>query len=213
MAIGAPLDEAYRVVGFELDCQGEHCIDADITSEPSLARACATLRQRYGKRLASVIHLADFYDFPASPTPCTNRSTSGAPAICCALGVVRGGAVYLCEHHAGPRADAAGPRLLFHTDGPASDNDHLIGSLVVTFSIIAWGNVARPVRFINIGFGAWLLVAPALVPGYAGVAAVASVAIGIALVWLALPMGRIPTHMGAWDRVANIRLHISKSNR
>jgi nucleoside-diphosphate-sugar epimerase/uncharacterized membrane protein len=103
-------------------------------------------------------------------------------------------------------------RLLFDTDGPAADNDHLVGSLVVTFSIIAWGNVARPVRFINIGFGAWLVLAPALIPGYAGVTAVASMAFGIALIWLALPMGSIPTHTGAWDRVANFRLHISKSN-
>ncbi|OGB30232.1 MAG: DNA polymerase III subunit epsilon [Burkholderiales bacterium RIFCSPLOWO2_12_FULL_61_40] len=104
-------------------------------------------------------------------------------------------------------------RLLFGTEGAAADNDHLIGSLVVTFSIIAWGHAARPVRFINIAFGAWLVMAPALVPGYAGVAAVASLLCGIALIWLALPMGRISTHMGAWDRVANFRLHISKSNR
>ena len=104
-------------------------------------------------------------------------------------------------------------RLLFGTDGPAADNDHLMGSLVVTFSIIAWGHVARPVRFINIAFGAWLVVAPALVPGCAGGPALASVLCGMALIWRAWPVGRIPTHMGAWDRVANIRLHISKSNR
>ena len=68
-AIGAQLGDAYRVVGFELACKGGHCINADITSQESLAGACATLRLQYGNRLASVIHLAAFYDFSGEPNP------------------------------------------------------------------------------------------------------------------------------------------------
>ena len=104
-------------------------------------------------------------------------------------------------------------RLLFDTSGIAADNDHIIGSLVVTFSIMAWGEVARPLRFVNIGFGAWLIVAPWVIGGYTGIAAAASVLFGIALIWLAFPVGRIASHFGAWDRIARMRPHLPGSHR
>ncbi len=104
-------------------------------------------------------------------------------------------------------------RLLFDTSGAAADNDHIVGSLVVTFSIMAWGEVARPLRFVNIAFGAWLLVAPWVIGGYSGIAAAASVFFGIALIWLALPLGRVSSHYGAWDWIARLRLHWPKRHR
>ena len=66
-AIAANLADAYTVVGFERECKGEACIDADITADDALAAACATLRERYGSHIASVIHLAAFYDFSGEP--------------------------------------------------------------------------------------------------------------------------------------------------
>ncbi len=104
-------------------------------------------------------------------------------------------------------------RLLFDTSGIAADNDHIIGSLVVTFSIMAWGEVARPLRFANIGFGVWLVAAPWVMGGYTGIAATASVLFGIALIWLAFPVGRIASHFGAWDRIARMRPHLPGSHR
>ena len=101
-------------------------------------------------------------------------------------------------------------RLLFDTAGIAADSDHIVGSLVVTFSIIAWCDVARPLRFVNIGFGAWLVVAPSVIGGYSGNAAAASVLFGIALIWMAFPLGRIATHMGAWDKIARISLYLAR---
>lgn len=99
-------------------------------------------------------------------------------------------------------------RLLFDTSGAAANNDHIIGSLVVTFSIMAWGEVARPLRFVNIAFGAWLVVSPWFIDGYSGAAAMASVAFGIALIWLAIPLGRVVSHFGAWDRIARTSIHV-----
>ncbi|HYD63528.1 MAG TPA: NAD-dependent epimerase/dehydratase family protein [Noviherbaspirillum sp.] len=104
-------------------------------------------------------------------------------------------------------------RLLFDASGPAADNDHIVGSLVVTFSIMAWGEVARPLRFANIGFGAWLVTSPWLIDGYSGIDAAASVFFGIALVWLAIPLGRVSSHVGAWDRIARLRMHLPKDIR
>lgn len=99
-------------------------------------------------------------------------------------------------------------RLLFDAAGPAADNDHIVGSLVVTFSIMAWGEVARPLRFANIGFGAWLLVAPWVLGGYAGNGAAATMLFGLLLIVLAYPAGKFTAHVGAWDRIARLRLHL-----
>lgn len=104
-------------------------------------------------------------------------------------------------------------RLLFDSSGPAVDNDHIVGSLVVTFSIMAWGEVARPLRFVNAGFGAWLIAAPWVIGGYVGIAAAASVLFGIALIWLAFPLGRVAGHYGAWDRIAHWRPHLPGRHR
>ncbi|HZW11822.1 MAG TPA: NAD-dependent epimerase/dehydratase family protein [Noviherbaspirillum sp.] len=104
-------------------------------------------------------------------------------------------------------------RLLFDTSGPAADSDHIVGSLVVTFSIMAWGEVARPLRFVNAGFGAWLIAAPWLIGGYAGIAAAMSVLFGIALIWLSLPAGTFTSHYGAWDRIARYRLNFEGRHR
>ena len=43
-----------------------HC---DLTEDQSVAQSMAQLRNRYGKRLASVIHLAAYYDFSGEPSP------------------------------------------------------------------------------------------------------------------------------------------------
>lgn len=104
-------------------------------------------------------------------------------------------------------------RVLFDTSGMAAHSDHVVGALVVTFSIMAWGDVARPLRFIHIGFGAWLVVAPSLLAGYTGAGTGASVLAGLALIGLAFPMGRIATRMGAWDRVARFRLQLARRER
>ncbi|HVK95667.1 MAG TPA: vitamin K epoxide reductase family protein, partial [Noviherbaspirillum sp.] len=104
-------------------------------------------------------------------------------------------------------------RLLFDASGTGADNDHIVGSLVVTFAIMAWGEVARPLRFVNIGFGAWLAVAPWVIGGYSGIAAVASVFLGIALIWLSFPLGEVTAHYGAWDRVARFKLHLPRRRR
>src|SRR5687768_8845530 len=69
-AIEAALGDDYTVVGFERKCDsGSHCITVDISSDEDLSRACEQLRQDYGQRIASVIHLAAFYDFSDEPNP------------------------------------------------------------------------------------------------------------------------------------------------
>lgn len=96
-------------------------------------------------------------------------------------------------------------RVLLDASGAAADNDHLVGSLVVTFSIMALAEVARPLRFVNVVLGLWLVLTPWLVSDYAGASSVASVVAGALLIVLATPRGSIRNHYAGWDRWIGIR--------
>ena len=92
-------------------------------------------------------------------------------------------------------------RLTFGTVPPMADSDHLVGSLVVTTAVISMAEVGRPLRFINVLFGAWLVLAPWLLDGAAPVASWSGAAVGIALIGLSLPRGpRSREHYAGWDR-------------
>ena len=96
-------------------------------------------------------------------------------------------------------------RMLFDASGQAADNDHLIGALVITVAGIALAEAARPLRYVNAAFGAWLVAAPWVLVGYTTAGSAASVLGGLLLVVLALPRGPIRQHYGAWDRVIRRR--------
>ncbi len=87
------------------------------------------------------------------------------------------------------------------TDPPLADSDHLVGALVLTTAVIALAEVARPLRFLNCLFGAWIVVAPWLLAGGSIAAAVAGAVVGLTLIALSLPRGeRSREHYGTWDR-------------
>jgi hypothetical protein len=92
--------------------------------------------------------------------------------------------------------------LIFGTTVAMADSDHIVGGLVITVAIIAMAEVARPLRFLNIAFGLWLVAAPWLLSGVpSAFATVNSVIAGLALVALSLPRGRRSgEHYGGWDR-------------
>ena len=92
-------------------------------------------------------------------------------------------------------------RAIFGNAMPLAGSDHLVGALVLTTAVIAWAEVARPIRFLNIGFGLWLIVAPWVLSGGTVAGSMIGVLSGIALVALSLPRGkRSAEHYGNWDR-------------
>jgi hypothetical protein len=97
-------------------------------------------------------------------------------------------------------------RILFDASGQAANNDHLVGALVITVTVIALAEMARPLRLVNVAFGAWLLAAPWLLPGYSALGTLASLAIAALLIAFALPRGPIHGHYGGWDRVIRQKL-------
>jgi uncharacterized membrane protein len=91
-------------------------------------------------------------------------------------------------------------RVSFGSTGQMANSDHIIGLLVVTFSIIAFAEVARSLRLLNIPAGLWLIAAPWLLHGAASpLAAWSSVVCGLLIVCLALPRGSIKNSYGGWD--------------
>ena len=84
--------------------------------------------------------------------------------------------------------------------GAAADNAHLVGALIVTWSVIAFGEVARPARFLNVALGLWLIAAPWLLAGDTQVSRWNDVLVGVAVVLLSLRRGRIEERFGAWNR-------------
>lgn len=92
-------------------------------------------------------------------------------------------------------------RPLLGTEPPMAHSDHLVGALIVTVAVMALAEVGRPLRFINVLFGLWLIAAPWVLDGESLVASFVSVAIGLAVVALSLPRGkRGEEHFGSWDR-------------
>ena len=92
-------------------------------------------------------------------------------------------------------------RLTFDTAGAMANSDHLVGALIVTTSIIAMAEVGRALRLINILFGIWLIAAPWFLSGHhSDLALLNSIFIGLLIIVLALPKGRIRNSYAGWDR-------------
>jgi hypothetical protein len=76
----------------------------------------------------------------------------------------------------------------FGTEGAIADSDHLAGALIITVAVCAMAEVARPLRFINILFGIWLIGAPWLLAANGG-ATWNDIIAGLPAIGLSLPRG------------------------
>lgn len=82
--IGYPLAkrlaESFNVVGFDRRAPSHpppsaECLYVDLTVEESVRRGLQAIRDLHGDRIASVIHLAAYYDFSGAPSPLYDRIT------------------------------------------------------------------------------------------------------------------------------------------
>lgn len=84
-------------------------------------------------------------------------------------------------------------------DGAIASSHHLTGALVLSAAVVAMSEVARPLRFVNIVFGLWIMAAPWVLS--APQAAVwEGAAVGILLILLSLPRGKIKSRRGNFDK-------------
>jgi nucleoside-diphosphate-sugar epimerase/uncharacterized membrane protein len=89
---------------------------------------------------------------------------------------------------------------IFGSSRGAADSDYLVGALVVTFAVIAMGEVVRALRFINVLFGAWIIAAPWVLSGTTTGATWSDMIAGALLIALSLRRGETRERYGSWDR-------------
>lgn len=73
-ALVEALQREYRVAGLDRQpprrSSGQvDFVECDLTSDESVGRALATVRQRHSRQIASCVHLAAHYDFSGEPSP------------------------------------------------------------------------------------------------------------------------------------------------
>lgn len=78
--ICAQLKQDYSLIGLDLKSPEDRelpldHVNTDLTDEASVKRALEHVRSRHGSRLASVIHLAAYYDFSGEPSPLYDELT------------------------------------------------------------------------------------------------------------------------------------------
>jgi nucleoside-diphosphate-sugar epimerase len=79
-AVGARLAGAYRVVGFDRPGgpkppESVEAVDVEMTSDESVRAGLRQIHDRHGGNIASVIHLAAYYDFSGEPSPLYEQVT------------------------------------------------------------------------------------------------------------------------------------------
>ena len=89
---------------------------------------------------------------------------------------------------------------VFGSQARAADNDHVVGALVIMIAGIATAEVIRPFRFLNIVLGLWLLIAPWVLNGVSVGSTSNNLIVGVALLALSLPRGKVLDRYGSWDR-------------
>lgn len=91
-------------------------------------------------------------------------------------------------------------RILFGVEGPLADAHHLIGALLITLSVTALAEVARPVRLVNIFLGLGLLICTFILE--AGLlATVASMVLAVVIIVCSIPRGPVKGSYGNWNRI------------
>ncbi len=74
--------QSFNVIGFDRKAPSHpltsaECLYVDLTDEESTRRGLQTIRDLHGNRIASVIHLAAYYDFSGAPSPLYDKVTVG----------------------------------------------------------------------------------------------------------------------------------------
>lgn len=91
------------------------------------------------------------------------------------------------------------PHILGYT-GNMANSDNIVGALIVTFGVIAMSEVARMLRYINILFGLWLLVAPFIFSIEGSAVMWNGIITGALIMVFCFPKGKIKDKRGSFDK-------------
>lgn len=93
-------------------------------------------------------------------------------------------------------------------DKPAADSDHLLGALLVVVAVVAMAEVARPLRALAVPIGLWFAVAPWAMSSATTGSRLSDLFVGLAVIALSVPAGKIRDHYGALDRKVRWRVRV-----
>ncbi len=91
-------------------------------------------------------------------------------------------------------------RITLGAEGGMADADHLIGALVLTVTVSAFAEIARPLRFLNMAFGVALLITP-FAYGAPWLATLTYLLCGALLIGLSIRRGPVRNRYGSWSKV------------
>ncbi len=94
-------------------------------------------------------------------------------------------------------------RVLFDTSGSMANTDHTLGALIITVSIAALAEVARPLRFVNMFLGVGLLISP-FIFDTSLVSAGFTFICGLLVIGLSTQKGKFYNEYGSWTRYAKV---------
>ncbi len=89
---------------------------------------------------------------------------------------------------------------VFGSTGAVANSDFLIGPLVAVVAVIAMAEVARPLRFVNIAAGLWLIAAPWILGGATTGSTANDVLAGLVLIALSVQRGAVREQYAGWQR-------------
>jgi uncharacterized membrane protein len=84
--------------------------------------------------------------------------------------------------------------------GMFADNAYIIGAISTVIAVIALGEVARTLRYINVIIGAWMIVSTFTLPGTNWYGIINMAIAGVLFILLSLRRGKIKEKYGSWDR-------------
>lgn len=88
---------------------------------------------------------------------------------------------------------------IFETQGRTAHSDHILGALVVTVAIVAFAEVARAARFINIVLALGIIVLPWVFGGATLASSINDLIIGVLIIALSIPPGKIKNTYKNWN--------------
>ena len=88
---------------------------------------------------------------------------------------------------------------VFQTQGQTAHSDHILGALVVTVAIIAFAEVTRAARFINIALALGIIVLPWVFGGATLASGINDLIIGVLIIGLSIPPGKIKNTYYGWN--------------
>jgi hypothetical protein len=88
---------------------------------------------------------------------------------------------------------------VFQTQGQTAHSDHVLGALVVTVAIIAFAEVTRTARFINIALALAIIVLPWIFGGATPASGINDLIIGVLVIGLSIPPGKIKNTYNNWN--------------